>query len=143
MKAKLLCVAILATASPAIADDWHLYSRSQSNVFMADVASIVAADGVTSIRMTIVPKAGEAGDYSHSIETYQFQCDQGRWRTAGVIEHGPDGAQLDAYPEEGAEWMPLRSGTMPEQLKEIACEGARANPPTWPTVQAWIDAGRP
>jgi hypothetical protein len=32
---------------------------------------------------------------------------------------------------------------MPGFLKDIACDGARAEPPHWPTIRAFIEAGRP
>ncbi|MFP5297327.1 MAG: surface-adhesin E family protein [Alphaproteobacteria bacterium] len=135
--------ALLIAAGPAAAENWNSYSRSPNNVFMADVDSIATTDGVTSIVIAMVPLRTEAGDYSHSLETYEFQCGGGRWRPAGVVEIGPDGAELDRFPEEGAAWEPVRPNTMPDYLKQIACDGSRADPPTWPTIRAFIDAGRP
>ena len=136
-------LALAATAGPVAAETWNSYSRSANNVFMADVDGIVEAGGVTSIRIAMVPLRGEAGDYSHSLETYEFQCGANRWRPAGVVEMGPDGAEMGRFPEEGAEWEAVRAETMPSYLKQIACDGARADPPTWPSVKAFIDAGRP
>ena len=135
--------ALLIAAGPAAAENWNSYSRSANNVFMADVDSITSTDGVTSVVIAMVPLRAEAGDYSHSLETYEFQCDRARWRPAGVVEIGPDGAELDRFPEEGAAWEPVRPNTMPDYLKQIACDGSRADPPTWPTIRAFIDAGRP
>ena len=136
-------VILLAFGGPAAAETWQAYSRSAANAFMADVDSIASEGGITSIKVATVPRAGEAGDLSHSIETYEFRCDAGRWRTVGVIELGPDGTEADRFPEEDAEWEPLRPNTMPNYLKEIACDGARALPPHWPSIQAFIEAGRP
>ena len=134
---------LLAAATPATAETWNSYSRSANNVFMADVDSIAANGAVTSIRIAMVPLRGEPGDYSHTVETYEFECGRNRWRPAGSAEHGPDGAEMDSYPEEGAAWEAVRRDTMPEYLKQIACDGARANPPTWPAIRAFVDAGRP
>ena len=136
-------VAALAVGGTAAAETWNSYSRSANNVFMADVDSIVQTGGVTAITIAMVPLRGDPGDYSHSLETYEFQCSGDRWRPAGVVEMGPDGAEMDRFPEEGAAWEPVRANTMPSYLKQIACEGARADPPTWPSVKAFIDAGRP
>ena len=136
-------VAALAVAGSAAADTWQAYSRSQNNAFMAEVDGIVTEGDVTSIRVATVPRAGDAGDLSHSIEIYQFQCGRSRWRTAGVTEFGPDGAEADQYPEEDAEWEVVRDDTMPRYLQAIACDGARAVPPHWPSIQAFIEAGRP
>ncbi|MFN3930462.1 MAG: surface-adhesin E family protein [Brevundimonas sp.] len=133
----------LTLGGPAAAETWQLYSRTVSNAFMADADSIAVADGITSVRVATVPRAGDAGDLSHSIEVYQFRCDADQWRTAGVTEFGPDGAEMDQYPEVDAAWEPLRPDTMPEHLKEIACDGASVLPPHWASIQAFVDAGRP
>jgi len=138
-----LGVVALALGAPAAAETWQAYSRSASNAFMADADSIVSDAGITSIKVATVPRAGEAGDLSHSVETYQFRCDAEQWRTAGVVEYGPDGSEAGQYPEEDAAWEPVRPNTMPNYLKEIACDGARAVPPHWPSIQAFIEAGRP
>jgi len=141
--AALLGVVAFALGGPAAAETWQVFSRSVNNAFMTDPDSITTEEGVTSIKVATVPRDGESGDLSHSIETYQFRCDADQWRTAGVIEYGPDGGEAGQYPEEDAAWEPLRRDTMPNYLKEIACEGARAVPPHWPTIQSFIEAGRP
>lgn len=144
MRTILLALAALgAAASPACADTWNAYSRSVNNVFMAETDAILTNAGVTVIRVATVPLRGEAGDYSHSVETYEFDCGARKWRTAGVLEFGPDGAELDRFPEDNAAWEAVRANTMPDFLKQIACDGARAEPPTWTSVQAFVDAGRP
>ncbi len=141
--AGLVGAAALALGGPAAAETWQAFSRSAQNAFMADADSIVTADGVTSIKVATVPRAGEAGDLSHSVETYEFRCDASQWRTAGVVEYGADGTEAGRYPEEGSPWEPMRRDTMPHYLKEIACDGARAVPPHWPSIRAFIEAGRP
>jgi hypothetical protein len=136
-------VVLVLAASPAAAESWHSYSRSANNVFMADVDSITVTDGITSVRVATAPRAGPAGDYSHSVETYEFRCGQAaRWRTAGVVEFGPDGAETGQYPEADAAWEPVRPNSTPAYLAEITCDGARAEPPIWPSIQAFVDAGR-
>lgn len=141
--AVLLGVVAFVLGGPAAAETWQAFSRSANNAFMADADSIVTEGDITSIKVATVPRQGESGDLSHSIETYQFRCGANQWRTAGIVEFGPDGSEMDQYPEVDAEWEPLRRDTMPNYLKEIACDGARAVPPHWPSIQAFIEAGRP
>lgn len=144
MKAFLLGLALLSTATtPVLAETWNSFSRSERNVFMADSDSITVTGDITSVRVATAPLRGPAGDYSHSVEVYEFQCALGKWRTAGLTDYGPDGAEAGAYPENGAAWEDARPSTMPDYLKQIACDGRRAQPPTWPTIIAFIDAGRP
>ena len=141
--AALLGVVALGLWGPAAAETWQAYSRSAANAFMADADSITTEGEITSMRVATVPLSGEAGDLSHSIETYQFRCAARQWRTAGVVELGPDGSEIGQYPEEDSPWEPLRRNTMPNYLKEIACDGTRVVPPHWPTVRAFVEAGRP
>ncbi len=138
----LSVVVLAAAAAPAAAESWHPFSRSPNNVFMADVDSIAVNGEVTTVHVATAPRTGTAGDYSYSVETYEIQCATGRWRTAGVVEYGPDGAEADRYPEEGAAWEEMRPNTSPEFLNNIVCKGSRAQPPVWPTIRAFIDAGR-
>lgn len=140
--AALLGVVAMALGGPAAAETWQAYSRSATNAFMADADSIATEAGITSIKVATVPREGEAGDLSHSVETYQFRCDADQWRTAGVTDFGPDGSEAGQFPEVDSPWEPLRQDTMPNYLKAIACDGARAVPPHWPSIQAFIEAGR-
>jgi hypothetical protein len=136
-------VALAVTATPVLAESWNSYSRTDTRAYLADADSIATVDGVTSIRAASAPMSAAAGDLSHTRETYQFQCAAEKWRTAGMTEYEPDGSAGETYPEEGAEWESIRPNTVPALLKQIACDGARAQGQTWPTVQAFIAAGRP
>lgn len=144
MKFTLIAAAVLATAAtPALAEDWHAYSRTAARAYLADVASITTVEGVTSIRAASVPMGTPAGDLSHSEETYQFECPAGKWRTAGSADYAADGSEDGAYPEEGAAWENLTSNTVPDFLKQIACDGSRSTGTTWPSIRAFVEAGRP
>ena len=130
-------------ATQAQAEAWHTYSRSTGNVFMADVDSIVVEGEITRILVATVARTGEPGDYSHTVETFEFQCgSNSKWRTAGMTEFGPEGEEMGRYPEEGSEWESVRANTSPDYLEQIVCDGLRAQPPIWPTVRAFVDAGR-
>jgi hypothetical protein len=138
-----LAVLAVGVATPAVAESWHPFSSSPNNVFMADVDSIVENGPAKSVRVATVPRRGEAGDYSHSIETYEINCGASSWRTAGMVEYGPDGAETGRYPEEGSPFEPVRPRTAPGFISDIVCKGARAQPPIWATIKEFIDAGRP
>jgi len=138
----IAAVALATTATPVLAETWHPYSRTTARAYLTDVDSIVVADGITTIRTASVPMTSPPGDLSHSQETYQFDCAGGKWRTAGATEYEADGTHED-YPEEGAAWEALRPNTNPDFLKQIACDGSRSSGATFPTIRAFIEAGRP
>lgn len=128
---------------PAAAETWHPFSRTPNNVFMADIDSITVNGEITSVRVATASRAGDAGDYSHSVEIFEFQCGaSSKWRTAGIVEFGPDGVETDRYPEEGATWEAVRPNTSPDYLEQMVCDGSRSQPPVWPTIKDFVDAGR-
>lgn len=145
MKVAMLASAVaLIVATPAAAETWQSVSRTSANIYLVEVDGIATDGEVTSLRMATVPRDGPAGDYSYSVETYQFRCaGDGQWRTAGIIDYGPDGAEAGQIPEVDAEWIAVRAGTVPASLKGIACGAARSTAAPYPTIQAFVDAGRP
>lgn len=143
MKTSLLAAAIaMSLTAPVAAEDWNTVSRSPNSAFMVEVDGIVVNGEITTVPVATVSRRGEAGDYSHSVETYEFKCAASQWRTAGIVEYGEDGAEADRIPEEGGSWEPIRSNTLPDFLKQVACDGVRADPPTWPSIKAFVDGGR-
>jgi hypothetical protein len=143
MKFVLMTAAVLAVATPALAEDWHPYSRTSARVYLADVDSILTTGSTTSIRAATTPLGRPATDLSHGEEVYEFDCAGSKWRTAGAKDFAADGTLDGDYPEEGAAWEPLRPNTVPDFLKQIACDGTRASGTTYPSVRAFIEAGRP
>lgn len=143
MRIAVLTGVVALAAGPVAAETWQAFSRSPNNAFLAEVDNIAVEGDITSIRVATVPLASETGDLSHSVEIYQFQCGQDRWRTAGLTEFGPEGTEAGQFPEEGSAWEPVRADTMPSHLEKIACDSIRVLPPHWSTVQAFVEAGRP
>ena len=137
----ILALAVSSLAGAAAADSWQVYSRSTANAFIVEVDGIVVADGLSTVKVATVPRAGDAGDYSHSVETYQFRCADSKWRTAGMVDYGPDGAEIDTVPEVDAAWEDTRPNTAPEFLKTIVCDGNRITT-SFPDLKTFIDGGR-
>jgi hypothetical protein len=143
MRLMLICGAgALLMAGPAAAENWNSVTRTTNNAFMVDVDAIAAVDGITSAPVATVPRNGDAGDYSHSVETYQFRCAARQWRTAGLVDYASDGTEADRVPEDGASWEPVRANTLPDFLKQIVCDGSRSQAGAWPTLKAFVDGGR-
>jgi len=137
-----VALALATAATPALAENWHTYSRTAARAYLADVDSITVVEAVTTIRSASVPMASPAGDLSHAETIYQFDCANSKWRTAGAADYEADGTHED-YPEENAEWEALRPNTVPDFIKQIACDGSRSTGATFPSIQAFIEAGRP
>lgn len=133
-----------AQAAPAPApagEDWNPFSRSAVKVYMTDVNGFKTAGDVTSARIARVPLGGQPADYSYATDDIEFRCAAKQSRTIASTEYGPDGVQTDRF-EEPEEWAAYTPETRDGYLSLIVCNGDRANPPTWPSIKAFIDAGR-
>ncbi|MDQ8027885.1 MAG: hypothetical protein REJ23_04095 [Brevundimonas sp.] len=139
----LTATALMVVTTPAAAENWNPFSRSTARVYLADVDSISTSGAITTIRLASTPTGTPAGDLSHTQETYEFDCAGRKWRTAGSTEYNAAGAEDGAYPEEDGAWEPLRPSTLPDFLKQIACDGSRSTGATYPSIRAFIEAGRP
>lgn len=143
MKALLVLICAGVVATPAAAQSWQAFARSNSRAYLMDVANLAKTDDISTARIAMVARQAPAGDYSHSVETYEIQCAQERWRTAGMIEYGPDGSEAGNYPEADAQWEAARPGTLAESIKILVCDGQRVQDQDYPSIQAYIDSGRP
>ena len=130
-----------ATPAPAASEDWTPFSRSGTRAYLADLTSLTTGDPV-NVRLARAPLATPAGDYSHTIDDYQFRCAARQVRIVASTEYDPDGVQTDRFAEEAA-WEDIPANSLDAYLKGVACDGARAEGRTWPSVKAFIDAGRP
>lgn len=129
-----------SATAPAV--DWHPFSRSATRVYLADVGGIALNEGVSAVKVARVPlDVTEVTDYSHVVDDFELRCDASESRTTGATEYGPDGMQVDQY-EDPSPWEAIRENSLDEYLKGVVCEGNRSPPPTWPAIQAFIDAGR-
>jgi hypothetical protein len=140
----LISAAVLAlAATPALAEDWHPFSRSAATIYFADVDSIVLEGEVTSVRVGIVSRTGAPGDYTHIVDQVAYRCAAGQVRTVLSTDYESDGAEGENYESADAAWEDVVPNSYLEFLKEIACDGGRSTATTWPSIKAFVDAGRP
>lgn len=123
------------------AQDWHPFSRSTVRIYMADVKSLTVEGDITRVTIAKPPLQGAPGDYSHAREVVEFRCADKQSRSTTETEYGPDGAPGDRY-EDPSPWDAYSDSSRDGFLAGIVCDGERAPAPTWPTIMAWVDAGR-
>lgn len=129
---------IAAVAAPAVAEDWNPFSRSSQYIYMADGDSVASVGTDTTILVARAPVAKTARAYR--IETYAFDCPASRFKITRTVEYGDDGAEVDAFDDTAAEYESVPRNSLIESVKEIACDGNRAEPPTYPTIAAYLDS---
>lgn len=134
--------ASVAAAGGAAAEEWNAFSRNARLTYLADVGDITGSGDATSIRVARVAVQGAVGDYSHKIDEYAIRCGAQQARIVVEIEYGPDGAELDRYPDPEAAWDDIRPNSLAAYIQPIACDGARADGSNAASIKAFIDSGR-
>lgn len=136
----LTLAAVTLVAGPAAAENWHKFSYSGTTAYLADVDSIGVEGDVTAIRAAKVPLAGDAGDYTHSIEHYALRCAANQIRSVLSVDYGADGNEIDRYDDSEAPWDDVIRNSYLDFLKAIACDGARSSEGSWPSIPAFVDS---
>ena len=135
----LTCIALIGLMAPlagaAAAEDWNPVSRSSQHIYLADADSIAQTGGDTTIRVARAFISGDSRAYR--VQTYAFQCSRQQFRVVRTAEYD-NGAEVDAYDEDGAEYEAVPRNSLIEAIKEIAFDGNRADPPTWPSMAAYL-----
>ena len=143
MKKSIIVLSAIAalTASPVLAENWNVISRSSATAFMVDVDSIAQAGGVTSARLARVPAKGGPTDLSHSIGTISFRCAANQSKAGEEVYYGPDGAEQERI-DDGYDFEPIARNSLDSYVQEIVCESKRGAA-SFPTIRAFVEAGRP
>ena len=134
-------MATAALASPAAAESWAAFSRSDAVVYLVDLDGLTPVDGVATTRMARVPARGDAADLSHETEEVMVRCSDGQSRSGATVTYGADGAEPDRYSED-TPWEATPSGGVYGGIKSFACEDMRPQTTAFPTVAAFIAGGR-
>lgn len=134
-------LAAFGLASPAAAESWAAFSRSDATVYLVDIDALTPVDGVAATRMARVRAQGAATDLSHETEEVIVRCSDGQSRSGATVTYGPDGAETDRYAED-TPWEATPEGGVFGALKSFACEELRPQGDRYPTIAAFIAAGR-
>ncbi len=140
--------ALAQTAAPAAqvetlnaaAEDWNPFSRSAVKIYMTDANAFATTGDVTRVKVARVPLDSPAGDLSYAVDDVEMRCAAKQSRTVVTTEYGADGAQTDRY-DTGEDWGPFTAESRDGYLAQIVCDGDRASK-TWPSIKAFVDAGR-
>lgn len=137
-----ILAAAVAFAGAATAEEWNAFSRNARMVYLVDVGAIATVGDTTSVRVARISLLTPAGDYSHKIDEYEIRCGVKQARILAEIEFGPDGAEVERYPEADAAWDDIRPTSLSAYIQPIVCDGARADGATAASIKAYIDGGR-
>ena len=132
----------LGAAGGVSAQEWHSISRNAERVYLADVGGMGVVDDVTTIMVArVARRPSSPTDYSYTADEYAYKCATNEVRPGASVEYGDDGSETNRF-EDGGEWETVRPDTLDAFVKQVACDGERANPPVFPSIKAFMDAGR-
>lgn len=132
----------MGVTGAASAQEWHPISRNSDRVYLADVGGMGVVDDVTTIMVArVVRRPSSPTDYSYTADQYAYRCATNQVRPGASVEYGEDGSETNRF-EDGGDWEAVRPDTLDAYVKQVACDGERANPPVFPSIRAFMEAGR-
>lgn len=133
---------IAETPTPPSGPQWGAFSRDSRIIYLVETAGITRDGDIARAEIARVHRDSPAGDYSHVVDVFEVQCDgmQSRMMTSTDIE--ADGETGEAYPADEP-WTPIRAGAFDEMVKMMACKESIPAGDLFPSIKAFIDAGRP
>ncbi|MCZ4106718.1 hypothetical protein O3U67_01345 [Brevundimonas diminuta] len=143
MKPIVIAIAAVAAlaASPALAESWHIVSRSSATVFMLDVDSITEGDGARTALLARVPASGATDDLSYSAGQISIRCSANQSKPGVEVLYGPDGGEQERI-DDGYDFDAIAKNSLDSYVKDMLCDGQRSTT-IYPSIRAFIEAGRP
>jgi hypothetical protein len=122
--------------------EWWIFSRGDTRAYLIDVNSVEKAGDDVTVSVARVPRDLAAGDYTHTVDRFGIRC---RARQSHVVTSSD--AFEDGIPGEpfttDEPWEAIARNSLDEGIRQIACDDMRPEPPSYDSVKAYIDAGRP
>lgn len=139
----IAAAALAVLAGPAAAESWRIANASATTAYLVDMDSMGVDGDAGTLRVARVRfSPAEAGDKSHSVDHFAIRCDANESRVNRIDEVGPDGVTAESYDEDvGFDAIPPNS--FDATVKAIVCDMNVPAEPSWPTVLAYMEAGRP
>lgn len=129
------------TAPVAQAMEWQVFSQSRVTAYLVDVGSITKTDDTTIFRVAKVSiDRAATSDIAWRTEDMAIRCGADQYRSVMTTEFGADGSVVDRYDGEDI-WDPIE-GSYATGLKAFACDGARADSKSFPTLADFMAAPR-
>lgn len=132
---------VMDAAAPT-GPDWWIFPRSVDRSYLIDVGSIMRTGEELTVDVARVKRSGDAGDYSRSQDRFGVRCDANQARVDLTMDIFEDGEPTEAYATD-EDWAAIEPGSLEDGVRQVACPDARPPGPSFPSIKAYIDAGRP
>ncbi len=122
--------------------EWWAFSRAETKHYLIDVHSVVKTGDELTVMVARVPTDTPAGDYSHTVDQFGIRCSARQSHVVTSSDAFADGVLEEPYETE-EEWTRIEADSFDDAIREISCDDMRPSPPSYASVKAYIDAGRP
>jgi|GEM_PF-2832074 len=122
--------------------EWWAFSRAPNKHYLIDVHSVVKTGDELTVMVARVPTDTPAGDYSHTADQFGIRCSARQSHvitTADALEDGVPGEIFNT----DEPWETIARDSFDDAIREISCDDMRPAPPSYASVKAYVDAGRP
>ena len=127
--------------TPATAE-WWVFSRAATKHYLIDVHSVARTGDELTVMVARVPTDTPAGDYTHTIDQFGIRCSARQSYVVLSSEAFADGVLEEPFVTDEP-WEAIAGRSFDDGIREISCEDRRPEGPSYPSVKAYIDAGRP
>ncbi len=128
--------------APAAAAAWGVFSRSDTRRYLINASSVLRNGDTAEVFVARVPAEAGAGDYTHTLDQFEVRCRGRQIHVLATTDVSADGQADEPYATDEP-WETINPRSFDSAIYEIACEDSQAQPPHYPSVMAYIDAGRP
>lgn len=122
--------------------EWWAFSRAPRKHYLIDVNSVEKTGDELTVMIARVPTDTAAGDYSHTVDRFGIRCSARQSHVVSSSEAFEDGVPGETFDTDEA-WEAIQRNSFDDAIREISCDNMRPQPPSYPSVKAYIDAGRP
>lgn len=129
---------VQATAGP----EWWAFSRAATKHYLIDVRSVARTGDELTVMVARVPTDTPAGDYTHTLDQFGIRCNGRQSHVVLSSEAFADGVPEEPFVTDEP-WETIAARSFDDGIREISCEDMRPQGPSYPSVKAYIDAGRP
>jgi hypothetical protein len=131
-----------AETPTATGSEWWVFSRAPNRHYLIDVNSVARTGDELTVDVARVSTETPAGDYSHSVDQFGIECRGRRSHVVTSRDAFAEGVLEEAYATDEP-WEAISARSFDDGIREISCDDMRPQPPSWPSIKAYIDAGRP
>lgn len=131
-----------APAQATTGPEWWVFSTGETRAYLIDVNSVAKTGDELTVSVARVARDKAAGDYSHTVDQFGIRCRARQSHVVTSSEALEDGTLDEAFATDEP-WEAIVRNSLDEAIHQIACDDMRPEPPSYASVKAYIDAGRP